>query len=300
MVDDTPMSTGSADVLDTITRRATLRRLGAFGATGAVGLAGGVGTAAALHCENPKDDDDYKDEESKGSKTEERVGCGDLRFCSSTDLAYMGSIQWENVDYKSGTGATHFFYFVTEAGCELKDGSTDGYREWPRISKHEVDLQSDNSSTSIDICQNNTGIYPSRSHDSEVQVNWDKVAELALAFLSSSMKIPLDTLVTAASIVEAVDYTKQTDTHRIFERDRVDSNDRRRPKTKVQGTFELNVPGGEACYVDLKSTTEMLIKPYECGNYYTKEFSNTEDLYIYADDDDAVEVLTYDPDNYGY
>lgn len=271
-----------------ISRRTALRTVSSAAAASVVGtgaLASGTGKVQALHCGTGKDDDEYKSQKCKKSETEEKIQCGYYRFGSSTDLAYIGSIQWEDVDYKDGDGATHVFYVQTTAAAE-ESGDNEDWRRNRSISTHEFEVDTGNSNTSVDFCENNTGVYPYNTDD-EVEINWDKVAELAVDMLASFIEQPVDMLITAMAIIDAPDYSGRNSANAKFTHDRRSSdNSRVEPKTKAQGTFEVNVPGGEECGISVEARTEAWgpCNPYN-PNYQTNVYNHTEKYWVRADDD---------------
>jgi hypothetical protein len=74
-------------------------------------------------------------------------------------------------------GTASALHFQTTAAAEVtSDSSSDAWRENDCITSHEFKVDSDNSSTSIDFCEPNSGIYPSEN-GKEVEINWDAVAQ---------------------------------------------------------------------------------------------------------------------------
>lgn len=278
-----------------ISRRTALRTVSSAAAAGVAGtgaLANGTGKVQALHCGTGKDDDKYQYEEERSEVTEEKIRCGYYRFASSTDLAYIGSIQWEDVDYKDGDGATHVFYVQTTAAAE-ESGNNEDWRRNRSISTHEFEVDSGNSNTSVDFCENNTGVYPYDTDD-EVEINWDKVAELAVDVLASAVEQPVDVLITAMAIIDAPDYSGRNSANAKFTHNRRSSdNSRMEPKTKVQGTFEVNVPGGEECTIDIEARTEAWGPCESWGEAHNRpnEYNHTQEFWVEADDDSVKEFF---------
>lgn len=269
-------------------RRSVLKQVGALGAAGVVGTTAGTDPAAAAHCFGP-DDDLYLQEESESNETTEFEAedgtspCGELRLASSTDVGHMETIQ------DDGGGATHIFYFATDAATEWMTTNEEAYTIW----YHEVDLDSaDITGSILDFCQPRTGSYPASSSD-KVDKVWETLAGIALEKIADAISFPLGVLETAEALADALTYTETGDTRQIFEHERggleVES------KTKVQGTFEVNVPDGSAGYAEMVSTTRAAgdVDPNR-GACFGPHITHDETFFLYCDYDSA-NVFTYDP-----
>lgn len=270
-------------------RRSVLKKTGALGAAGLVGTSITTEPAAAAHCFGP-DDDNYLQEATKDNETTESTtagglsACGEIRLASSTTIAHMETIQ------DDAGGATHTFYFATDAATQNMT-----YDEaWDCVDYHRVDLNSDDSDSVIDFCQPKTGSYPSENSDKVDEV-WETLAGIALSEISDVIAYSLTGLDVVAAIADALTYTETSSTHQVFEHER-GSDDPPANETKVQGTFEVNVPDGSSGYVEVTSETraageaEFNYSNMCDGPYITHE----EKFWLYCDYDTA-NVFTYDP-----
>jgi hypothetical protein len=105
--------------------------------------------------------------------------------------------------------------------------------------------------------------------------------------LAAAIEQPIDILITAAAIVDLSDYQGNgTATATMSHNRRTADNSHQRSKTKVQGTFELNVPGGEDCTLDITSSTSIYDPCDRVGDQTDPdEWTQAQTYRIYADDD---------------
>lgn len=271
-----------------ITRRSTLRRLGATSVAGVVGLGTVSGNAAASHCGTAKDDSNYY-EEASGGDTDSGTDCDNghsVELVSSTDVAHMAT-------YEDSSRITHVFYTVTTAACEYETGDQDEARmiDYNSLEIDATSLENSMNEGGVDFCNYETGIKPAEGDD-EVQAVFETIADIALDYVAPRISYGVDFMEGVAAYYDAVSESSSSDFYTEIDYDRSGDSWYWNGSywAKIQSRFEINIPkllsGEVSGRVDITATSEA------DTNCPTSELQTNDNVYIYISGTD-VRVYTF-------
>lgn len=231
-------------------RRSVLRKSAALGLAGPIGVLGTTKPAdASLTCQfADPDGGEYLDSAEQDFETEQDYH----RLITKTTAGHIDNAYSDQTDR-----VEHIINFVTVITTDLHQIDEDDEARSIRSNEVAVEYTGDLSTDDVvlDFCSHTTGAYP--DDDSEVvDIVFEELAGIAIGAASGTVGFAVDVLQTAEAIKDAVDTDESNEHYITSDAEFGDGLAVPTPyRAKVQGSFGLSRPEGEAGTVELTSRT---------------------------------------------